>query len=196
MMKHRLLTILFAGLLTGALLSGCSKQSEEAPEIPNTQTDETADAGIAEEEPVTTSFEATDIDGNAVTSDIFMDSKLTMVNVWATYCNPCLQEMPYLGELAAEYDSADFQILGVVSDVMEHADAEAIQEAKDLIKQTQANYTHLLLNESLYYAFAGSATAVPTTFFFNENSEYVYGVVGSADKATWKELIDELLTEM
>lgn len=195
-MKHRLLTILFAALLTGTLLTGCSGDTNETPEVSGTQTEEASNADTENTEPIVVSFEATDIDGNAVTSDIFKDSKLTMINVWATYCNPCLKEMPDLGALAAEYDSADFQILGVVSDVMENAEADAVQEAKDLIEQTQANYPHLLLNDSLYYAFAGSATAVPTTFFFNENCEYIYGVVGSADKATWKELIDELLAEM
>ena len=47
-------------------------------------------------------FEGYDMDGNAVSSEIFAESKLTMVNVWATYCNPCMREMPGLGELANE----------------------------------------------------------------------------------------------
>lgn len=47
-------------------------------------------------------FEGTDLRGNTVSSDIFSRFKLTMINVWATYCNPCLREMPDLGELAAE----------------------------------------------------------------------------------------------
>ena len=64
-----------------------------------------------------TGFEAHDMEGNAVSSEIFAQSKITMVNVWATYCNPCLNEMPALGELAQAYDAGDFQIIGIISSV-------------------------------------------------------------------------------
>ena len=68
-----------------------------------------------ESEPVYITFEGIDLEGNAVSQDIFSQSKLTMVNVWATYCNPCLNEMPGLGELAAEHDAEEFQLIGIVS---------------------------------------------------------------------------------
>ena len=53
-------------------------------------------------------FEASTIDGEAWNSDKFTNSKLTMINVWGTYCNPCLSEMPDLGEIASEYEASDF----------------------------------------------------------------------------------------
>ena len=67
-------------------------------------------------------FEGTDLEGNMVSQAVFTQSKFTMVNVWATYCNPCLSEMPGLGELAAEYDRSEFQLIGVISDVREGED--------------------------------------------------------------------------
>ncbi len=142
-----------------------------------------------------TIFEATDMNGDIVSSDIFLDSRLTMVNVWATYCGPCLREMPELGELAAEYEPADFQLIGVISDVTEDAKQKDLDYAADLIEQTGADYTHLLLNESLYYSLLTDVSAVPTTFFIDEDGVIVETVVGARDKTSWKEIIDALLEE-
>ena len=63
-----------------------------------------------EEEAYVLTFEASTIEGAPLTSECFADSKLTMINVWATYCNPCISEMPDLGEIAASYDRSEFQI--------------------------------------------------------------------------------------
>lgn len=141
------------------------------------------------------SFEARDLEGNTVTEAVFADSRLTMVNVWATYCNPCLSEMPELGELAGEYDADEFQIIGVISDVQEGADLEMTVYAATLVEQTGAAYPHLLLNESLFYAMLSGVSAVPTTFFVDEKGEVLDTVVGAMDKESWKEKIDGLLEE-
>ena len=75
-----------------------------------------------------------------------------MVNVWATYCQPCIREMPDLGQLSGEYDKADFQIIGIISDVPEGSNENQIAKAESLIEQTDADYPHLYINESLYNA--------------------------------------------
>lgn len=140
-------------------------------------------------------FEAQDLEGNTVTADIFSQSKLTMVNVWATYCNPCLSEMPGLGELAGEYTKEEFQVLGIVSDVQEGADQKTMEFAADLIARTGADYTHLLLNESLYYALLTNVSAVPTTFFIDSDGKVLDTVIGAMDKSAWEEKINALLEE-
>ncbi len=116
-----------------------------------------------------------------------------MVNVWATYCNPCLNEMPGLGELALTYDSEDFQLIGIISDVMEGADEKTLQKAADLVAQTGADYPHLLLNESLYTALLKEVSAVPTTFFVNQDGQILDTVIGAMEKSAWEEQIDALL---
>lgn len=141
-------------------------------------------------------FEGQDMDGNAVTSDIFSQSKLTMINVWATYCNPCLREMPDLGELAGEYDTADFQLIGIVSDVQENGSEDKLEKAVSLVEKTGADYPHLLLNESLYSALVVNVSGVLTTFFVDENGVVLGAVVGSYEKSVWKEIIDGLLEEL
>ena len=116
-----------------------------------------------------------------------------MVNVWATYCNPCLNEMPGLGELAAEYDRSEFQLIGIVSDVREGEDLSLVES---LVQETGANYTHMLANDSISQALLSSVSAVPTTFFFDQEGAYLGGVVGSAEKSDWEELIHELLEDL
>ena len=96
-------------VLSLALLHGCAGNSGELPVEPTSKPDaasgpDTSGASSSEEEhtPIYITFEGTDLEGNTVSQDAFSQSKLTMVNVWATYCNPCLSEMPGLGELASE----------------------------------------------------------------------------------------------
>ena len=167
--------------------------SDVPTEAPSDTQTETPTATPAEEEKYFVTFTASTTEGEAWNSEKFANSKLTMINVWATYCNPCLAEMPDLGELAAEYDAADFQIIGVVSDVMEEDDSKNIEYAKQLIEETKANYPHLLLNESLYMSFVGAVSAVPTTFFVRQDGSMVGYLTGAMAKENWKELIDELL---
>ena len=184
-------------VLSLALLYGCAGNSGELPVEPAPKPDaasepSSSEASSSEEEaaPIFITFEGTDLEGNTVSQDIFSQSKLTMVNVWATYCNPCLSEMPGLGELAAEYDPAEFQLIGIVSDVMEGEDQSLVES---LVQETGANYLHLLANDSIGQAILSSVSAVPTTFFFDGEGAYLGGVVGSAEKSAWEELIHELL---
>lgn len=142
------------------------------------------------------SFEANTIEGEAFTSEKFAQSKLTMLNVWATYCNPCLAEMPDLAEMADSYDSSNLQIVGIISDITEDTQ-DGITTAEELIAETGAgNYPHLLLNDSLYNNLVGGISSVPTTFFVNQKGEVLGYVVGANSKETWEEIIDGLLEEM
>ena len=198
--RHKILFGLL--LLSLVLLCGCGGDSGKLPAgtAPETEpTDESQETPAAEDssseeesEPIYITFEGTDLEGNAVSQDIFSQSQLTMVNVWATYCNPCLNEMPGLGELAAEHDAEEFQLIGIVSDVMEGEDQTLVES---LVQETGANYTHLLANDSIGQALLSSVSAVPTTFFFDQEGAYLGGVVGSAEKSDWEELIHELMEE-
>ena len=215
-MKKRILALI---LLAALAITGCggSKPNEELDNftneiivdsegsVQNPATEPTtaptaeptngAEESPSEEEKYFVTFEAATTDGEVWNSDKFANSKLTMINVWATYCNPCLAEMPDLGELAAEYNAADFQIVGVVSDVMADDSADNIDYAKQLISETKANYPHLLLNESLYMSFVGAVSAVPTTFFVRQDGSMVGYLTGAMDKENWKALIDDLLAK-
>lgn len=185
------------GVLPAMLFWGCAgKNTVQNPEA-ETQKEENA-ASEKEENAASeaVAFEGQDLEGNTVSQEICTQSKLTMINVWATYCNPCLNEMPELGELVQEYDTSDFQLIGIVSDVVEGQDEDALAYAADLVEETGADYPHLLLNESLYSGLLAEVSAVPTTFFLNEKGEVLDVVVGAMDKSHWKEKIDGLLENL
>lgn len=182
-------------VLFAVLLCSCSPKGSEPPVLtdPGTVSEPPSQSASSFEEepaPIFITFEGIDLEGNTISEDIFLQSDLTMVNVWATYCNPCLNEMPGLGELAAEYEQSQFQIIGIVSDVQEGEDQTLVES---LIQQTGANYPHLLANDSIYQALLAGVSGVPTTFFFDGEGAYLGGVVGSAEKSQWEELIHELL---
>lgn len=195
-LRKTLFSLLVVSLI---LLYGCAGDSNglpagSAPETDTASESPTPEEPPSEEEsaPIFITFEGTDLDGNTVSQEVFSQSRLTMVNVWATYCSPCLREMPGLGELASEYDRSEFQIIGIVSDVWEGEDQTLVES---LVQETGAVYPHLLANDSISQALLSSVSAVPTTFFFDGEGAYLGGVVGSAEKSDWEDLIHELLEE-
>lgn len=186
--------LMLLGLLL-VLLSGCAGNTREQPDETDPGAETSSQVGSSSEmETSAAIFSGTDLEGNAVSSDtIFSRSRLTMVNIWATYCGPCLEEMPGLGELAAEYDAREFQIIGIVSDVKEGEDQTLVES---LVRETGANYLHLLRSDSIEHAILGGVSAVPTTFFFNQEGQFLGGLVGSGEKAAWEEIIHGLLEEL
>lgn len=186
-------------ILLLVLLCGCAKTDGESPDLAGpavgTANEPPAQSEPQSEEesaPIFITFEGMDLEGNTISEDVFLQSKLTMVNVWATYCDPCLREMPGLGELASEYDKSELQIIGIVSDVREGEDQSLVES---LVQETGAAYPHLLANGSIDRAILSSVSGVPTTFFFDGEGAYLGGVVGSAEKSAWKEIVDGLLEE-
>lgn len=197
-MKHRRWRLILACTWFAVFAAGCAGADANETEKAEAKKETAAKApGTSEKNdgalPIPVFFEGKDIEGNEVTSDIFSEVKLTMVNVWATYCGPCLNEMPELGELAKEYEESEFQLVGIISDVVEEADQEMMDLAEAAIEKTGADYPHLLVNESLYKALLTDVTAVPTTIFLNEHGMVLDTVVGARDKADWEEIINGLL---
>lgn len=163
---------------------------------------ETEESGEAVESPapayyeVLSSFTAEDLDGNPVTEEIFAGSKLTMVNVWGTFCGPCIREMPYLGTIAKSYDPSEFQIVGLVSDAIGwdgQVDAGIASTAKDIISQTGADYLHLAPTGELMNLLY-ELQYVPTTVFVDsEGNAISEEYVGSYSEEDWKAIIEEML---
>ena len=155
------------------------------------------------------SFELKDVDGNPVTQDIFKDHDLTLVNIWATFCGPCLQEMPDLGKLNQEYQDAgkSFQIVGLVADGFSvedngkliQRDEEMVEKAKELIAQTGADYLHIVPDGSFAYSLlmSGEAQSVPTSVFVDSGGNIVgRTVMGARAADNWRTIIDERLAEV
>lgn len=143
-------------------------------------------------------FTATDIDGNPVDQTLFADYKLTMINVWATYCSPCINEMPDLGRLHEDMAAEGVQIVGLVSDALDSSgniSQSQVDLARDIIEATGANYTHMLPSQDLISTVLWQVTAVPTTIFVDHTGELVgYAYAGSRSYDQWTAIIYDTLS--
>ena len=179
-----------APILAALLLTGCA-QKETGQETGQ-------DAG-EEKSGVLSSFTATDLEDNEVSQEILADYDLTLVNVWATFCGPCLREMPSLGELAAEYQPQGVNIIGIVSDTLTsegELDEDQVDLARDLVEETKAEYTHLLPSQDLF-GLLGQIYAVPTTFFVDSEGNQVGDTyMQSMSKEELSELIESHLAQV
>ena len=146
--------------------------------------------------PGLSSFVSTDISGTNVDQTVFADHKLTMVNIWATFCSPCIEEMPELALLNADYAKDDFQVVGIVADVMQ-GDEAGLETALSIVTLTGANYLHILSSESLLLAKLNSVQYVPETIFVDSLGNQVgESYVGSKSYDDWSKIIESLVTEI
>ena len=144
-------------------------------------------------------FTSEDLDGNAVDSSIFADYPVTMVNVWATFCTPCIDEMPDLGTLAGEYAPQGLQSVGLVRDVSDYQGgyaAELTDLAREIVEATGADYLHLMPSADLIQRVLSGVQAVPTTFFVDDHGAQIGEVwTGARSADEWRAIFDDVLAE-
>lgn len=149
--------------------------------------------GLALGEGTMAPFKALDLNQKEVTSDIFKNADLTMINIWATFCPPCLDELPALGKLAKEYKSKKVQILGIAADANS---VELLELAKEIVAKTEADFTHLLPSEDIINLKLKQVSVVPETIFVDKNGKVVgKPIIGSRNEAQWREIIDQYLKD-
>ena len=137
-------------------------------------------------------FTTTDLDGNEVTNAIFGEKDLTVVNFWGTFCGPCINEMPELGEWSRSMPE-NVQIIGVLVDVNSADDEDGVAAARQIVADTGADYPQLIGNED--FNMLASVSAVPTTIFVDREGNVVGGTVVGADVAQYKAFVEEYLLE-
>ncbi|MCI9509024.1 MAG: TlpA family protein disulfide reductase [Angelakisella sp.] len=198
-MKKNLAALFLTALLT-LTLAACAKEAPPAPAETSSQSASQGESGgEGETVGILSQFTASDLDGNEVTQSLFEGHPVTMVNVWATFCGPCLGEMPELGELHQEYADQDFQIVGIVTDTLAQdgsISSTQVELAKQIVQETGAEYTHLLPSEDLIASLLWQIDSVPTTIFVDETGALLgKGYLGARSKDAWKEIIEEKLAE-
>ncbi|MBR0385305.1 MAG: TlpA family protein disulfide reductase [Erysipelotrichaceae bacterium] len=129
-------------------------------------------------------FEAYDLEGNSVKSeDIFSQNVLTMVNIWGTYCSPCIREMPELEKLNERLAKKNCGIIGIVCDIRNLNDAVHIDQANEIIEATGVTYMNLIPWPTLDIVLPSQF--VPTTYFVDSNGcivgEMLVGARGADD---------------
>ena len=86
--------------------------------------------------------------------------KWVLVNYWATWCPPCLEEVPDLVNLYDQRRKKDLQVIGVVFDY------KNIKAVTDYVDDMLMSYPIVLGNNAVV-AQIGAADVLPTTFIYN-----------------------------
>ena len=173
-----------SALLSAALLlSGCS-ESAHVHDTPKT----------AQASPVASAvptFAAQTIDGEPITNEIFAAKKITVVNIWGTFCPPCIGELPELAEMSRNLpDSA--QIVGLVCDASENS--MQIQRARKITQEAGANFVHIVPDAALM-KFMENVEAVPMTIFVNSKGKVVGEAIIGANVEAYKDELKRLLKD-
>ncbi len=133
-----------------------------------------------------TELDAYDYEGNHVTSELFKDHDVTMVNVFTTWCIYCILEMKDLNQMYVDLpENANL--------VMICADAyEAPSDLDDLVKAFNIKNTIIKMKGSemqSYYALQG----YPTSFFVDSKGNILQVVVGAKSYESYMDMMKKLL---
>ena len=196
------MAILLAALFGIMLFCSCSAYQYDEDYL-----EENSSSAQNEEETVTINdifydFDTVDLDGNAVSKDFFADYDLTLVNIWATWCGPCKNELPHLQTVADEFADEGFAVLGILHDGASSkdytADEKAIENAQLLMEDAGASYTVIIPDEMLFKGILAAVTAFPTSFFVDSEGKILDKsvVIGALDEEGWMQVVQDMLDQV
>lgn len=187
------------GCLT--FVNGCSsKEASDAGNTTQAVADSQQETGDSETSQTDDSvslgeFTLNDIEGNSYTQDMFADYDLTMVNVFTTWCTPCVNEIPYLETLNNEMADQGVTVVGIILDALDssgNVDEETIEKAKLLAERTGATYPFLIPDTGYLNGRLAGISAVPETFFVDKEGNIVGETyTGSRSLEEWTEIVEQ-----
>lgn len=139
-------------------------------------------------------FSVQDITGESYTQEMFSDYDLTMVNVFTTWCTPCVNEIPDLEKLKNELSGQGVNVVGFVLDAIDgngNTSEDAIEKAKLLAEKTGVSYPFLIPDKSYLNGRLSGINAVPETFFVDKEGNIVGSTYsGSRSFEDWKSIVE------
>jgi len=168
--------------LAAVLLSGCDDQPR--PELaPGVGPDASAGVqpgqapplkrGVVKVGDTAPNFQLYDLNGNAVTLSKYRGS-IVFVNFWATWCGPCLAEMPTMEALYKAFPRNDFEILAVSTD------AQGVAVTRPY--RNELGLTFPILHDSDYrVGLAYGARTLPMSFLVDRKGVIIHRIFGARD---------------
>ena len=144
------------------------------------------------------SFEGMDLEGNLVTSELFKENSVTVVNFWFSTCAPCIAELGELNALNEELKLKGGAVIGINADTI-GGDESMIMEARQILEKKGAAYQNIYFSaDSEAGKLTYSITAFPTTVVVDRNGRMVGepilgGINNESQMKVLQDLIDETL---
>ena len=201
-MKKKMMRCLLMAALQLTLLGGMSAYAEAVTEegalAPEEAVTEAMSEGESAEQSVFAAAVLQDLDLNETElKDLLAENEVTMLNIWATFCGPCLREMPGIQSLHEKYAEEGFGVIGLTGDILDYNGEllqDVLEDAKTIQEEMGLTYPLLiadwpLMNEIELYAF-------PTTYFLDSDGAILgEAYVGSREESDWEEIITGLLEQ-
>lgn len=112
--------------------------------------------------------------------------KAVLLNFWATWCEPCKIEMPWLVDLQKKYRPQGLEIVGVAMD------DSGEKTIADFAHKMQVNYTVLVGSEKVAQMYGG-LDGLPTSFFLGRDGKVVDTALGLVSESTIEDAIKKSL---
>ena len=164
------------------------------------QPQDTSDSTDAAEGTNVGKFETTGVDGKTYTQDIFSKYDLTMVNVFTTWCSPCVNEIPELEKLYEEMKEKGVGVVGVVLDTVSDdakQNEDTVKKAGVLQEKTKASYPFLVPDSTMMNGRLNGISAFPETFFVDKDGNIVGETYsGSHSLDEWKKIVEKELANV
>jgi thiol-disulfide isomerase/thioredoxin len=106
--------------------------------------------------------------------------KPVVLDIWATWCGPCRQEIPHLVELAEKHRKDGLVVIGLTTeDPTVHR-----ERVKAFVKQYGMTYTVGFASEALYLSFNGGSRSmrIPQSFIFDADGKLVKRLIGYSER--------------
>lgn len=125
-------------------------------------------------------------EGEEVTEDVFAEADITLLNFWATWCGPCIAELPDLAQISEE-TGGKVQVIGVQIDAITELgvpDESAVDAMELLVEDAGVEYAMLQPDEFLF-TMSSMFQAIPTTIIIDRDGNMLDMAVGSNDLEGW-----------
>lgn len=130
------------------------------------------------------SFSAKDLNNNKVELTAYR-GKVVLVNFWATWCAPCLVEIPHFAEWQQKYGARGFQVLGVSMD-------DSVQPVRSAYEKYRLNYPVVMGDEKLGELYGG-ILGLPVTLLIDGKGRIRFKHQGNPDLKSMEKEIQDLL---
>ncbi len=130
-------------------------------------------------------FELVTLEGEKITLKDYR-GKALILDIWDTWCPPCIKGIPDFIELYSKYNDKGLEILGVA------IGREGVDAVRDFVQQNRVNYTNALMTED-FIPGVGNIRGIPTTFVIDKNGRIYKKYVGYRAQSVFEQDIRKIL---